>query len=228
MSKEKILSIAIVVVVIGAIVGFSVYGLNKNKKVETPVVVTAAATVNGEDILQSDFDTQYATALASLKAQGSDATSTEAVATLKKQVLDGLISNKLVAQGIVSSGIKVAPEDVEKQYQAILTQAGGAEKLAEQLKTANLTEAQLRTNITNQLAIQSFLLKNVDISTATATEAEIKKFYDDNVKGQKNPPAYKDVKEQIKQQIINNKQQLLVNAFIESLKAKAIIKINTQ
>lgn len=224
MSKEKVVSILVLIVVVGAIVGFAVYGKGKTSG-ETAKVDATVAVVNGVEIKQSAFDTQLASAISSLSAQGTDTTSTSSVAVIRGQVMDSLIANELVAEGVAKAGIKASDADVETQFQALVTQSGGAEKFAEQLKTANLTEAQLRANIANQLAIQAYLLQNIDAKSVVVTDAEIKKFYDDNSKGQTGVPPLKDVSAQIKQQLTLNKQQVLVNEFIAKLRAGATVEI---
>jgi hypothetical protein len=223
MSKEKIISIVVLVLIAGGLVSWAVLG-----KKAAPAVATAqpVATVNGVALNQADFDTQYAAAVTSLKAQGTDTTSSTSVKTIKQQVLDGMIANELVMQGIAKAGLKANDADVETQYQTLLSQAGDADKLKAQLAAANMTDIQLRENIAKQLAIQSYLLANIDQTKTTVTDAEIKKFYDDNTKGQKDVPALKDVSAQIKQQLVLNKQQALVNEFIAKLKAEATITTN--
>ncbi len=224
MSKQKIISIVVLVLIAGGLIGWAVLG-----KKTTPQVATTAepvATVNGVNLSQADFDSQYASAITSLKSQGVDTTSTSSVATIKSQVLDSMIANELVLQGIAKAGIKTSDADVEKQYQLLVQQAGDADKLKAQLTAANLTEAQLRANIAKQLAIQTYLLANIDATKTDVTTAEIKKFYDDNSKGQKDVPPLKDVSEQIKQQLILNKQQTLVNEFLAKLRAQATVTTN--
>ncbi len=222
MSKEKVVSVVVLVLLVAAAVaGFAFYG--KDKAQEVAVVDAAVAIVNGVEIKKSVFDSQLASAISSLSTQGVDTTSTSSVATIKTQVLDGLIANELVAQGMAKAGVKATDEEVQAQYDTLVTQAGGADKFAEQLKTANLTDAQLRTNILNQLSIQKYLLQNINTASVTVTDAEIKSFYDTNTAGQTNVPALKEVCEQIKQQLILNKQQVLVNEFIAKLRASATV-----
>lgn len=228
MSKEKVISIVVLILVVIGVVGFAVYGKDKSDTQQVATTDTAVATVNGVEIKKSVFDTQFAAAIASLSGQGVDTTSTSSVATIKGQVLDNLIANELVNQGVAKAGVKASDADVEAQFQALVTQAGDAQKFAEQLKTANLTEAQLRTNISTQLAIQAYLLQNINASSTAVTDAEIKKFYDDNTKGQTGVPALKDVSAQIKQQLTLNKQQALVNEFIAKLRASATVQTNLQ
>ena len=48
MAKEKILSIGVVVVVVGAIVGLSIFGFSKSKKTEVAAVATTTEAVATE------------------------------------------------------------------------------------------------------------------------------------------------------------------------------------
>lgn len=226
MSKEKFLSVGVIVLVVLAIGGWAMFGRG-NKEVTPPVAkVDSAVTVNGVAIPKSTYDTQLATVIASYKTQGVNTEDATKLAEIKKQIIDGLVNNEILKQGIASAGIKIDPSEVEKKFQEVLTSAGGADKLKEALATNNLTEAQLRENISNQLATQAYLLKNVDISTATATDEEITTFYNEYKKANKDAPVLKDLKEQIRQQIITNKQNVLVNNFIASLREKSKVEVS--
>ncbi len=224
MTKEKIFQIVGIVVVVGVVGGLAFFGANKWHKQPVAEKSPSVATVNGVVLTQADFDTQLATTLTTLKSQGVNTEDPTKLAEVKAQVLNDMISNELVAEEIAKEGIKTTDSDVETQYQTILTQVGGADQLKTQLASANMTDTQLRTNISKQLTIKAYLLKHIDMNTATASPTEISKFYDDNVKGQKGAPTLKDITDQIKQQIINTKQQLLINTFIASLREKAKVE----
>ncbi len=222
MNREKIIGIVLVVLVIA---GVSFYGISKKSTgVAGGAKAETVAKVNGVDITRSAYETQLAATITTLKGQGintDDATTSDQI---KTQVLEDVINNELVNQEIVKTGISVTPAEVETQYQALITQVGGIDSLKTQMSAANMTEAQVRENIAKQLTVQAYLLKNIDVSSITATEEEVKKFYDDNSKGQENVPEYKDVKDQISQQIILNKQQALINALLANLRSKATIE----
>ena len=227
MNKEKIFSVGALVVLIVAATLYGVFGMKKSDKMALDTNASAnVALVNGVPITQKAFDTQLASATTTLKAQGADVTSPDKLATIKTQVLTDLINNELVGQEIVKAGIKVTSTQVDAQLQAVITQVGGADKLAAQLSAAGMTEATLRDNIAKQISIQTYLTSNIATSSVTVTDAEIKKFYDDNTKGQTGAPPLKQVSAQIKQQLITNKQQLLVNDFLVTLRAKATIVNN--
>ena len=230
MDKNKIVSVAVVVIVVLAVIGFFMF---RGDGVAVPLTgsTESVATVNGVAIPKATYDTQLASALASLKTQGVDVENAEKLAQVKTQVLNDLISNELVNQGIVSAGIKATPEEIDTQVKAIVEQAGGQEKYNAELVKANITEAQLRDNVSKQIAVQKYLSANIDTSKVTVSDTEISKFYADYSKSQKDAgvktvPTLKELSDQIKQQLTSDKQQALVNDFLVSLRAKAEVVIS--
>ena len=224
--KNKVVAVVIILIVI-LVAGYFVM----KKGGVTGASTASVATVNGVPILKSAFDTQLASAIASYQAQGINATSTDQLAQIKNQVLDNLINNEVLNQAVKAAGIVTSSADVEKQYQALLTQAGGADKLQAEMVQSKITEAQLRTNIAQQLAIQTYLLQNINVNSITASDAEIAQFYAQYSAAQKasgqTVPALATLSAQIKQQIISNKEQTLATQFIAALRAKATIATST-
>ncbi len=222
MSKEKLFSIVALVVLIVGVALYGVFGLKKGG--QTAEAQDNVALVNGVGIPRATFNQQLAQATSTLKAQGQDVSSDTALTTIKNQVLDSLINNELINQEITKAGIAPTSAQVDAQYQAIVTQVGGQDKLKTQLQTAGLSDAQLHDNIRKQLAIQMYLQKNIATSTYAVSEKEITDYYNQNVKGQKNAPTLKTIHDQIVQQLTNTKQQAAVNAFVASLRSKAQIQ----
>jgi hypothetical protein len=241
--KKSGLIVTLVIVLIVAVLavgGYLIFGSKisglsaTNNTASTSPTFTAAAnvaTVNGVAITKATYDTAFANAIASYQAQGIQATSSSDLAKVRTQVLDSLISNELLAQAITASKMVVTPAEVEKEYQALVTQAGGAEGFKTTLTKNNLTEAQLRINIEKQLLTQKFLLANVDAKSITVTDAEIAKFYADYSASQKASgattavPTLKTLSAQIKQQLTGDKEQVLINNFIATLRTKANVVI---
>ncbi|MDO8575637.1 MAG: SurA N-terminal domain-containing protein [bacterium] len=226
--KRNLILIIIIAIIIIGVGAYLIFG--KEKISGLLVKAESVATVNGVDILKKSYDLQYANTLATYKAQGVDVgTDPAKLAEVKKQVLDNLINSELLLQGAKTAGIKSDPVEEEKQFQAILTQIGGADKLKVELEKNNVTEAEVKEDIQKQFIIQSYLSKNIDTSSVVVTDAEIKLAYDQFVKiqkdsGQKTIPTLKELSPEIKQYITSNKQQALVSNFISTLKAKADIK----
>lgn len=239
MDTKKVIGgvLALAIVAIG---GYMVLGKKSGVATSTQPVATTVETVanvNGVEITKTEFDTQLAASITALKNQGVDTSASTTVQAIRTQVVNDLINNELVNQGVKAAGIAATQQEVDAQFQAIVTQLGGADKLAEQLKAAGLTESKLKENIGKQIAAQKFLLANINASSTAVTDSEIKKFYDDAVKAQteankKLPkgeepqpiPALKDVKAQIQQQLVGQKQQTQAAAFVQTLRAKAKVE----
>ncbi len=223
MSKGNIITIAVAVLVV---LGGAYYGLTYKKNSVAKVDTAASvATVDGVAIPRSEYDTQYASAVSTYQTQGVDINDSTKLTQIQAQVMDNLVNNELLRQASVKAGITAPQTDVDAQYQTLLAQAGGAEQLKTQLAAIKISDTQLRENIAKQLAIRTYILSKIDISSATSTSAEVTQFYNDNVKGQKDAPALKDIKAQIEAQIVANKQQTLLNALISSLRTGAKIEL---
>ena len=138
--------------------------------------------------------------------------------------MGGLIDNELVSQKILEAGIKINSEEIERQFQSILTQTGGIEGLNAELAKNNITEEQLRENISKQLAAQAYLTQNVDMKSITVSDDEVVQFYSNYSKTQESVPTLEEIGAQIKQQIVLNKQQAMVKEFIASLRTGAKIE----
>lgn len=235
-NKEKKVGLAfpiiLVIVLIGLVVG-GYFAINSKKTTEVASSAKTAsiATVNGFPITKAVYEAQVANALTSYQAQGIIATTTEQLAIIKKQVLDNLISNQLLDAAVASSGTKVSADEINTQIQTIQKQSGGAEGFKVALAKNNLTEESLRENVAKQLGVQKFLLANIDSKSVTVSDTEVEQFYADYSKqqkaaGQKTIPTLKELSADIKLQITSNKQQVLANAYVESLRTKATIVIN--
>jgi peptidyl-prolyl cis-trans isomerase SurA len=103
-----------------------------------------AAVVNDEVVLESDVEEQLVNFLAQAKVRPDSAT----VDTLRHQILEQLIDDKLVVGEAKKQGLTVNDAEVKKQLDAALAQKkeelGGEEAFQDQLRKENLTEAKLR------------------------------------------------------------------------------------
>ena len=225
MDKNK----SIIIVVLSLILfGLIVYGGFKMIKGDDVILnQDIVATVNGVEILKTTYDTQLAATIATLTTQGVDVNNAETKAQIETNVLNDLINNEVVNQAVVASKLTVTAEEVEAQFQVLLTQAGSPEAFATQLTTANLTEEQLRINIGKQLTVQKFLQQNIDVTGITATDKEIEDLYNQTVAAspEQTFPPLEEVKDQVSTQVVLNKQQALINDFVKTLRDKATVEL---
>ena len=95
-----------------------------------------------------------------------------------------------------------------------------------------MTEQKLRENIAKQFAIQMYLEANIDTKSIVVSNEEVTQFYNDYKAAQVSAsstikvPAEKELADQIKQQIIANKQQTMINDFLTTLRSKSEIVLS--
>jgi len=135
-----------------------------------------AAVVNEEAILESDVEEQLYLLLARAQAQPDS----QLVDTLRHQVLEQLIDDKLIVaeaqrQGLTVSDIEVN-RAVEQQLAQKVQELGGEQAFREQLRRENTTEDRIREkyrkDIRLQMLGQRLLAKQFPPKTVPKAEAE--------------------------------------------------------
>lgn len=135
------IGIGVVVVVVATLVGFGVMiykyrSDNRAVDVAATIIPYPAVSVNGSPLWNVATYHQYLFELASikkyLKYQGTDINSEDGkkqFEDMKKQILTRLENNLIYAQGARQYGITVSQKEVDDQYNSIVTQAGGIDKV---------------------------------------------------------------------------------------------------
>lgn len=217
-SKTKWIVLLLAIVIAGIIyVAISVLGLGGGGSV--------AAKVNGEKILQSELQQRFDQEKQRAVSQGVDTSGSEISEQVKSKILQELINTKLLLQAAIESGIKIDTDAIDSEIASIEQQIGGREALLAQLSEIGIDEDKFKKEVLNQLILRQYLSENIDLSSITATEEDISLAYKQISSTSDNVPPLSEIKEQIKKQIVLEKQQKLLNVLIESLKAKAKVKI---
>ena len=136
-----------------------------------------AAVVNDDVVLESDVEEQLA--LFMMRAQMEPHDSSE-VDTLRQQILQQLIDEKLIVAEAKRQGITAADAEVGRQVDQAIADAkervGGEQGFREQLSKENMSEEQLRqkykAEIERQMMAQRLVMKQLPKKTVTPVEAE--------------------------------------------------------
>ncbi|MCU0678128.1 MAG: SurA N-terminal domain-containing protein [Candidatus Pacebacteria bacterium] len=185
----------------------------------------AAVIVNGEKVPLSLYEKNREQLSLQAMGQGMDPNDAAVGEQLKQQALDLLINSALLRQAATAAGIVVTDEQIDTRYQAIVDSQGGEEALAARMAELNITKDGLMSDINDEILIQTHLATAVDTSAVTVTDAEVQALYDSVTS---NPavdvPPLDEVRPQIEQEIRFGKEQELISAYIETLKADATIE----
>ncbi len=135
-----------------------------------------AAVVNDEVVLQSDVEEQLYLFMSRAQAEPDSS----AADTLRRQILDQLIDEKLIVAEAKHQSVTVSEAEVGKQVDEAMRQArermGSPEAFQAQLERENLTEPKLRekymTEVRRQLLAQKLVQKQIARKNVSQTEAE--------------------------------------------------------
>lgn len=222
---NKALMTVVAVVIVAAAGGWYFWSHPMNYFGGTPAASTNAsdpvATVNGTPITRG----QLTTAETQIAAQNPNATSTAAQVQIQSSALDSLIGRELLLQAAAKAGVTASSTQVEAQLAAAKAQFPTQDAYQQALTAQGLTEDALRAQISGDLTLQAFLGAQLNLSSATTTEAEIRAAYAQASSTQANMPPLAQVHDQIAQYLVQQKQQAAVAAYVQQLRATADIKI---
>ncbi len=133
------------------------------------------ATVNGENIYQSDFDALYKEYY---NYFGATADAAKYLTEQKKLLVDELVNTEVLMQKAKELGITCTDEEAQKTYDEIKTQYGD-ELFNQMLEYSNITQEEYLEELKRQMILmdlQETMLKD----SPKVTDEEIKAYYDEH------------------------------------------------
>ncbi len=136
------------------------------------------AEINGVVISRDQFEKELNIHLDRVAKQGRQMSDAE-TATLKKNILEGLIEREVLYQESRKTGIEVKDQQVDQQLATIKQRFPSVAEFNNAVRKMNLTEAEVKLQIARGLAIRELIDKQV-ASKIVITDAECKDYYNDN------------------------------------------------
>ncbi len=176
------------------------------------------AVVQTTHITESQYNDALSEEKASIKSQGQAvpaAGSTQYVA-LKTQVIDVLVQQAEFALEAKKLGIVITPAQVDKQLTALKKKyfAGSEAKYQAGLKQQGFTDAEVRTNLMDNLLEQK--LYNRITKSAKATPAEVASYYQQNLSQYQVAPS-----RAVREILVGKNKETLANQIYTQLKGGA-------
>ena len=107
---------------------------------------------------------------------------------IKVRVVNDLITKALLEEEMQKRGIKVSSKDVDDAIKDIITKVGSKEQLNQLLKQNGLTTAEFRDGIKDQVKVKKLADQ---IEDTTVSDADAKKYYNENIQRFKYPEQVK-------------------------------------
>ena len=184
----------------------------------------AVAVVNGEEIRRGELN-RIESQIALQQGFEVSALSREERSQFRMMALDTIVSQTILRQAIERSGIVISEEAVDAQMQDIRMRFESEDEYNEALSFDGITEDELREEVTAELLAQAYLEQELDLSSIVITEAEIASAYEELAAWEENPPALAEVRGEIRNILVQQRQQELLGQLIEDLRAEADVVI---
>ncbi len=192
----------------------------------------AVAIVNGEEILRADYEYYLAQVKDMYAQQGMDLDNEDAAAMveiIKEQVLDDLISQKLLVQEAKNQGITANEEEVQNKFDQTRDSFETEEAFNIALEEAGLTVEKLKVEIANNLAVLEFndqYYKNLDEEELAVTDEEIEELYEQYSAQIADMPDFEEVKGYLEGELMEQKDAEIFQALLDDLMEKSEIVLN--
>ncbi|MBU6431497.1 MAG: SurA N-terminal domain-containing protein [Patescibacteria group bacterium] len=225
-SSKKII---VVVISLLAILGAASYLLpgkfNVWKKFNVSMGGNAAAVVNGESITRDDLDFRIDKTKEILQLQGVNLADEKTLSEVKKQVLNDMISEKILLQAANKAGLAASDADVQTAFDRLAAKFKTKEDFQKELTSRKLTEKEIKEDIAKQIILNKYIEQNVDMKSLSATDEEINNLYKNYGAKQKNMPKLEEIKTQLANEVKQQKSRNTILELIDKLKKGADIKI---
>ncbi|WP_418791334.1 SurA N-terminal domain-containing protein [Phosphitispora sp. TUW77] len=139
------------------------------------------ASVNGEKITREDLDKRMDKEKLYLEQQGASFSGQEGQMMLKaleKQTLEKMIEQTLIAQIAKEEGVYPSKSEIDKQVQQIIGNFGSEAQFEAAMKQYNYTLEDIKQKVSFETAYTK--LHEKVTADVKVSDAEIKKYYDDN------------------------------------------------
>jgi peptidyl-prolyl cis-trans isomerase C len=154
---------------------------NKDTKKEKPAVANSGANkekvavVNGAVITRGDYDAELGRFERQMAMSGQTP-NPEEKSEMKARVMDGLVDRELLKQETQKRGITADDNEVNQQVSALRQRFSSEKEFTETLGKMNLTEAALKSQLRQDLAIKKLIDQQIG-AKVTVTPEEMKAFY---------------------------------------------------
>ncbi len=197
------------------------------------------ASVNGELIYETQFQQVIERMMWTYEQQGMDFSGEEGDELrlqVEESVLDHLIQQALLIQEAEKLNLTVSDEDVDAEFESLRSQFDTEEAFQEILDNTMFTEEELKETLKTEMTIES-LLESV-VEEIEVAEEDIEGMYasyeeqfqaqmetmeedgeelTDEEKAAMALPPYEEIKEELRLQLLQEKQQEVMMAYVDEL-----------
>jgi parvulin-like peptidyl-prolyl isomerase len=143
------------------------------------VVDKTLAVVNGDAIMQSEFDKTAAPVLEQYQQSVPPASqSADKIAEIKKKLLEQMVDERLLKQEAKKAKLKVSKRDLDDGMKTVRKRFESEEDFQKELRREDITQTAFEKRIEDQLMVMKLINSEVKDKTARPTDEAVKALYD--------------------------------------------------
>lgn len=186
------------------------------------------AKVNDEALIGEKYNTVLRSIQSKLEEEEANGAAPKSAEQMKKQALNTIVNQTLILQQAKEAKIEVTPSEIEEAYTLFVKQFEDEKSFNKELESKNVDIKTLKEQIAESLIYKKY--QNEVVPVKEVTDKEIEAYYEQIVVQAKEngqfPPPLKEVSDEIKELVEQEKQQKLFAVHLEQLKKEASIELN--
>lgn len=199
------------------------YTENENEEFSPSDII---ASVNGEIISRADFETKISQTQSAYQAEGADIDNEEMRRSIEEQVLEGMIGELLLQQEARQTDINIPEEEVEEGYNQIRAEFNNDDvALIDALFAQGMTREDLKEEIVDRLRVQQYLEDYINPDDIHLSEDDVYAAYNNYTTEIKDAPSFEEVKDELAEQLEEQRLQQAVIVLIDKLREESDIQI---
>src|SRR5690625_1508522 len=187
---------------------------NDDEKINEDKIV---ANINDVEVTGEMYNLIYVQTKIQLDQFGQDVSDLEYV---KELTIDGLINQEIIRQDAKKEGIVVTEEELNSEFESI--KSDNEERFQAFLERYHLTEQAFKDQLLFALTHDKYI--ESELPPIEVTDEEVEEAYDEIKKDNKDIANLEDVEDQLKNEMIIQKEQESLQKRIEELKKQASIE----
>lgn len=151
---------------------------------------------------------------------------------LRRKVLDDIIAEILLYDEALRRGIEVDDDALQEQFDTLAAQFEDEEELGEYFAQQGVTQQDLKRQIRMQMKMQAVIDEHVeqelDSDQLQVSEEEIRQLYEEHAAETEDYPEFEEAKPYLREEILHQRQQVVIQSLIERLRAEADIQFGPE
>lgn len=183
------------------------------------------ATVNGHTITEGELDRQVQLIKASYEQHQMEWNEEE----MRTLILDHMINETLLRQEAEKDGMAPSDAEVQESIDSVKGQFPSEGEFNHALEYQNMTLADLKVDIYNEISVNRYLEENMDSQDLVVSDEEVIDFYEQfkasvEAQGQDYVLDIEEVRSQIEEMLLAEKLEVAKSGVIQELRAKSQIE----